>query len=57
VSGSIWSFSVADGSVRAVVDMIDDAGGRLIALAPKRESLEDYFTRLLAQSAGAGGDA
>lgn len=46
-SGSVWRFSVPDASVRAVVDGVDDAGGSVLSLAPKRESLEDYFTRLL----------
>lgn len=49
-SGSVWAFSVPDGSVRTVVDAIDDAGGVVLAVQPKRESLEDYFTRLLARS-------
>lgn len=51
-SGGVWVFSVADDAVRAVVDAIDDAGGRVEAVTPMRDSLEDYFTRLLAGSAG-----
>jgi ABC-2 type transport system ATP-binding protein len=47
VSGGTWVFSVRDDQVRTVVDAIDDAGGRLVAVSPKRESLEDYFARLL----------
>ena len=50
VSGGVWVFSVADTSVRAVVDAIDDAGGRIEAIVPKRESLEEYFTRLVTPS-------
>jgi ABC-2 type transport system ATP-binding protein len=51
VSGGVWVFSVPDETVRAVIDAIDDAGGRLVAVAPKRESLEDYFARLLERPA------
>ncbi len=49
-SGSVWAFSVPDGAVRTVVDAIDDAGGVVLAVQPKRESLEDYFARLLARA-------
>lgn len=52
VSGSTWVFSVPDETVRTVVDAIDDAGGRLVSVSPMRDSLEDYFARLLAQTAG-----
>ena len=48
----MWVFSVADASVRAAVDAVDDAGGRIEAIAPMRDSLEDYFARLLAETAG-----
>lgn len=54
VSGGTWVFSVADEDVRRVVDSIDDAGGRIEALTPKRDTLEDYFSRLL--SSGEGGE-
>ena len=43
----MWVFSVPDAAVRRVVDAFDDAGATVLALAPKRESLEDYFTRML----------
>ncbi len=49
VSGDVWVFSVLDADVRAVVDAVDDAGGRVVTVTPKRESLEDYFARLLAR--------
>lgn len=49
-SGSVWAFSVPDEAVRAVVDAIDDAGGVVLAVQPKRDSLEDYFARLLARA-------
>jgi len=52
VSGSVWVFSVADDAVRKVVDAIDDAGGTVLSIMPKRESLEDYFARLIAVSTG-----
>lgn len=51
VSGGVWVFSVADAAVRAVVDAIDDTGGTLVSVTPMRDSLEDYFARLLADSA------
>lgn len=51
VSGGVWVFSVADAAVRAVVDAIDDAHGTLVSVTPMRDSLEDYFARLLADSA------
>jgi ABC-2 type transport system ATP-binding protein len=54
VSGGVWVFSVPDASVRVVVDAIDDAGGSIIAVTPKRESLEDYFSRLLERPAPGG---
>jgi ABC-2 type transport system ATP-binding protein len=46
-SGGVWVFSVPDDAVRAVIDAIDDAGGTLVSVIPMRESLEDYFARLL----------
>ena len=51
-SGGTWVFSVPDEAVRSVVDAIDDAGGRVVSVLPMRDSLEDYFARLLAGSAG-----
>jgi ABC-2 type transport system ATP-binding protein len=53
-SGGVSVFSVADESVRAVVDAIDDAGGRILAITPVRDSLEDYFARLLVSTSGEG---
>jgi ABC-2 type transport system ATP-binding protein len=47
-SGGVLVFSVPDGAVRLAVDAVDDAGGTIVAVAPKRESLEEYFTRMLA---------
>jgi ABC-2 type transport system ATP-binding protein len=48
LSGGAWVFSVPEESAREVVDALDDAGASLEALAPKRESLEEYFSRLIA---------
>ncbi|TDB38921.1 MAG: ABC transporter ATP-binding protein [Actinobacteria bacterium] len=48
VSGGVWVFSVPTAATRTVVDAIDDAGGTIVAITPKRESLEDYFASLLA---------
>ncbi len=47
VDGGIVVFAIPDEQVRRVVDLLDDAGWRLEAIVPKRESLEDYFARLL----------
>jgi len=47
VNGATQVFSVADENVRAVVDALDDGGWRVVSLAPKRASLEDYFSTLL----------
>ena len=46
-SGGTWIFSVRDELARQVLDSLDDAGWRLISMTPKRDSLEDYFSRLL----------
>jgi hypothetical protein len=37
--------------VRRVVDAVDDAGGAILSITPKKESLEDYFTRMLEATA------
>ncbi len=50
-SGGLWVFSVADDAVRAAVDAVDDAGGRVESVSPMRDSLEEYFSRLLMQTA------
>jgi ABC-2 type transport system ATP-binding protein len=52
VVGDVWTFSVEDGAVRAAVDAVDDAGGSVVHIEPKRESLEDYFTRMLSDDEG-----
>ncbi|HET6351961.1 MAG TPA: ABC transporter ATP-binding protein [Coriobacteriia bacterium] len=54
-SGATVSFSVAESDVRAVVDALDDAGWTLLAVSPKRDSLEDYFARMLGESVEEGG--
>ena len=48
VSSGMWVFSIPTEQTRAVVDAIDEAGGTIAAITPKRESLEDYFAALLA---------
>lgn len=50
VDGGVTVFSVPDADVRRVVDAVDDAGGTVVSVAPKRESLEDYFTRMMSDS-------
>lgn len=47
VDGALAVFSVGDESVRKVVDLLDEAGWKVISVNPKRDSLEDYFSRLL----------
>jgi ABC-2 type transport system ATP-binding protein len=51
VSGGVWVFSVPDESVRETVDLLDDEGWTIVAITPKRDSLEDYFSRLLEATA------
>lgn len=48
-SAGVVGFAVPEQEVRRVVDALDDAGWQIISLQPKRESLEDYFSSLLAQ--------
>jgi ABC-2 type transport system ATP-binding protein len=55
-SGGTWIFSVSEDLVRRVVDALEDAGWHLISLAPKRDSLEDYFSRLI-EDEGVDGSA
>lgn len=47
VSGNVWVFSVPDSAVRAVVDVLDDSGWVIESVVPKRQSLEEYFSRML----------
>jgi ABC-2 type transport system ATP-binding protein len=51
-AGGLTVFSIPDAAVRRAVDAVDDAGGTIVSVRPKRESLEDYFTRMLADQAG-----
>lgn len=53
-SGGSWAFSVEERQVRTVVDALDDAGWRIESIVPKRDSLEDYFARMLEQAPVAG---
>jgi ABC-2 type transport system ATP-binding protein len=55
VSGETSVFSVPDASVRSVVDRLDDAGIRIVSITPKRDSLEDYFDRMLRTAGDEGG--
>jgi ABC-2 type transport system ATP-binding protein len=50
--GGLIAFSIPDASVRRTVDAVDDAGGTIVSVLPKRESLEDYFTRMLSNDSG-----
>lgn len=51
-SGGVRAFSIPDTEVRSVVDALDDAGWRVLSIVPKRDSLEDYFARMLATERG-----
>ena len=50
VDDAVRVFSVPDERVRLTIDALDDAGWRILSVAPKRASLEDYFARLLGDS-------
>lgn len=49
-----WVFSIPSEESRRVVDVLDDAGWDLVSVAPKRESLEDYFARLVTSASDEG---
>jgi ABC-2 type transport system ATP-binding protein len=51
-TGDVITFSAADADVRRSIDAVYDAGGSVIEVEPKRESLEDYFTRMLSDEKG-----
>ena len=57
VSGSVWVFSVPDSAVRAVVDILDDHGWAIESVVPKRQSLEEYFSHMLDETAGSASAA
>ena len=50
--GDLIAFSVDDADVRRAIDGVYDAGGAVVELEPRRESLEDYFTRMLSNEKG-----
>jgi ABC-2 type transport system ATP-binding protein len=56
VSGAMQVFAVPDESVRGVIDLLDDAGWRLVSVTPKRASLEDYFASMLEGASNTGED-
>jgi ABC-2 type transport system ATP-binding protein len=51
-SGDLITFSAEDADVRRAIDAVYDAGGAVVEVEPKRESLEDYFTRMLSDEKG-----
>ncbi|HSB60452.1 MAG TPA: ABC transporter ATP-binding protein [Vicinamibacteria bacterium] len=54
--GERWRLEVEERSLGAVVRAVEDAGGRVLAVQPIRQSLEDYFFKELgAESAGPWG--
>ncbi|MBA4370260.1 MAG: hypothetical protein C0418_01625 [Coriobacteriaceae bacterium] len=48
-SGGVWMFAVRDEDVRRALEMVWECGGSVVAVEPKRESLEDYFSVMLAR--------
>jgi len=48
-NGGEWSLAAPEDSVREVVDALYDGGFKLVTLAPRRESLENYFAHLVAE--------
>ena len=51
-SGGLVTFSAEDADVHRAIDAVYDAGGAVVEVEPKRESLEDYFTRMLSDEKG-----
>jgi ABC-2 type transport system ATP-binding protein len=50
VSGATTVFSLPDEEVRHAVEALYESGWKLVSLQPKRASLEEYFTALLAEA-------
>jgi ABC-2 type transport system ATP-binding protein len=49
--GERWSLEVEEGSLGAVIQAVQQAGGRVLSVQPVRESLEDYFLREMGKAA------
>jgi ABC-2 type transport system ATP-binding protein len=56
VKGSTSVFSLPDEAVRDAVVALYDAGWRIVALEPKRATLEEYFSSLLEDAAPVSAD-
>ncbi len=54
VDGDVMIFSIPDQAIRRVIDDLDDSGFKLVSVQPKRDSLEEYFARLLENPAPGG---
>jgi ABC-2 type transport system ATP-binding protein len=50
--GERWSLEVEERSLAPVLTALHQAGGRILAVQPVRESLEDYFVRQMGARAG-----
>jgi len=50
VGSGLWVFSIPAEESRRVVDALDDQGWELVSIQPKRQSLEDYFSRLVSSN-------
>jgi len=51
VGSGMWVFSIPAEESRRVIDTLDDQGWELVSIQPKRQSLEDYFARLVSANA------
>lgn len=49
---AVWAFSVAESDLRFVIDTLDDHGWHVLSATQKKDSLEDYFSSLLATPEG-----
>jgi ABC-2 type transport system ATP-binding protein len=52
--GAAATFSIPESEVRRVVDALDDAGWKVESVLPARDSLEDYFARMMETPAEGG---
>jgi ABC-2 type transport system ATP-binding protein len=52
--GERWRLDVDEAALSAAVKAVQDGGGRILAIQPVRQSLEDYFFKELGAAAGTG---
>lgn len=51
VLGERWSLELEENSLGAVIQAVQEAGGRVLSVQPVRESLEEYFLREMGPAA------